>query len=221
MSVRLGVLALVAQGPSYGYLLRAEFDRRTGTTWPLNVGQVYKTLETLERDGLVAKSARSDAAGHVFYEITDAGEAAVTTWLAGPDENHSTTAPSRNDVAIKIALATTLPGVDAMAVVRAQRASAIRSLQRLTRETGTAAPTTADELSRQLVSDAIVFEAETEVRWLDHVARRITQATAAGLTLDVPVDSDPPRRGRPSRTARPADQTSSASETAPKDDSHA
>ena len=194
MSVRLGILALVAQGPTYGYLLRAEFDRRTGTTWPLNVGQVYKTLETLERDGLVAKSERSDAAGHVFYEITDAGKAAVSSWLAGPD---ATSAPSRNDVAIKIALATTLPGIDAIAVIRAQRASAIRNLQRLTRETGTAAPGTADELSRQLVSDAILFEAETEIRWLDHVARRITQATAAGLTLDVPLDADPPRRGRP------------------------
>jgi len=207
MSVRLGILALVAQGPSYGYLLRAEFDRRTGTTWPLNVGQVYKTLETLERDGLVVKSARSDAAGHIFYEITDAGRAAVATWLASPEKNSDETpvAPARNDVAIKIALATTLPGVEAVAVIRAQRAAAIRHLQRLTRETGTAGPTTADELSRQLVSDAILFEAETEVRWLDHVARRIAQATAAGLSLDVPLDSDPPRRGRPASPTRKAD----------------
>ena len=35
------LLALLEQGPMYGYQLRAEFERRTGSTWPLKVGQVY------------------------------------------------------------------------------------------------------------------------------------------------------------------------------------
>ena len=55
MSVRLSLLAILDQGPCYGYQLRAEFDRRTGSTWPLNVGQIYNTLERLERDGLVSR----------------------------------------------------------------------------------------------------------------------------------------------------------------------
>ena len=53
MSVRQALLALLEQGPMYGYQLRTEFERRTGATWPLNVGQVYTTLTRLERDGLV------------------------------------------------------------------------------------------------------------------------------------------------------------------------
>ena len=53
MSVRQALLALLEEGPMYGYQLRSEFERRTGATWPLNVGQVYTTLQRLERDGLV------------------------------------------------------------------------------------------------------------------------------------------------------------------------
>ena len=80
MSVRQSLLAILDQGPCYGYQLRAEFDRRTGSVWPLNVGQIYNTLERLERDGLVTKSG-ADAQGHVYWRITDAGSAAVRDWL--------------------------------------------------------------------------------------------------------------------------------------------
>jgi len=204
MSVRLGILAMVAQGPTYGYVLRAEFDRRTGTTTPLNIGQVYKTLEALERDGFVTRSTVTDAAGQVFYEITDAGRTEVAAWLGG---DSARLPPSRSDVAIKIALATTLPGVDVGEVLRAQRASAIRHLQRLTRESHSAVPGTGDELARQLVSDAVLFEAEAEVRWLDHVTARIAQANAAGLELTIPLDSTPPKRGRPAGPARSRPRT--------------
>ena len=54
MSVRHALLALLSEGPKYGLQLREEFEARTGEVWPLNVGQVYTTLQRLERDGLVA-----------------------------------------------------------------------------------------------------------------------------------------------------------------------
>ena len=69
MSIRQGLLALLEQGPMYGYQLRAEFESRTGATWPLNVGQVYTTLGRLERDGLV-EPAGDDGDGHAVYRIT-------------------------------------------------------------------------------------------------------------------------------------------------------
>src|SRR6478735_4500458 len=81
MTVRQSLLAILDQGPCYGYQLRAEFSRRTGGTWSLNVGQIYNTLDRLERDGLVAKGD-VDAQGHVYWEITDAGDAEVRDWLA-------------------------------------------------------------------------------------------------------------------------------------------
>ena len=69
MSVRHALLALLSEGPKYGLQLREEFEARTGEVWPLNVGQVYTTLQRLERDGLVesdddeARTARRRASG--------------------------------------------------------------------------------------------------------------------------------------------------------------
>ena len=54
MSVRHALLALLSEGPKYGLQLRNEFEGKTGDVWPLNVGQVYSTLQRLERDELVA-----------------------------------------------------------------------------------------------------------------------------------------------------------------------
>ena len=53
MSVPHALLALLSEGPKYGLRLQNEFESRTGEVWPLNVGQVYTTLQRLERDGLV------------------------------------------------------------------------------------------------------------------------------------------------------------------------
>ena len=81
MSVRLSLLAILDQGPCYGYQLRAEFARRTASARPLNVGQIYNTLDRLERDGLAVKG-ETDEHGHVYWAITDAGRADVRRWLS-------------------------------------------------------------------------------------------------------------------------------------------
>jgi DNA-binding PadR family transcriptional regulator len=68
MSVPHVLLALLSQGPKYGLQLREEFEAGTGEVWPLNVGQVYKTLGRLERDGLAesdgpARTGRRSGSG--------------------------------------------------------------------------------------------------------------------------------------------------------------
>ncbi len=54
MSIKHSLLVMLQQRQRYGFELREEFERSTGSTWPLNIGQVYTTLDRLERDGLVA-----------------------------------------------------------------------------------------------------------------------------------------------------------------------
>ena len=53
MIVRHALLALLSEGPKYGFQLAQEFEAGTGEMWPLNTGQVYTTLQRLERDDLV------------------------------------------------------------------------------------------------------------------------------------------------------------------------
>lgn len=162
MSVKHGLLALLERGPRYGYQLRAEFEQATGGTWPLNIGQVYTTLSRLERDGLVRALPDTDG-GQRPFEITARGRADLANWFATPISQADR---PRDELAIKLALALTTPGVDVRAVVQAQRTATMRTLQEYTR-LKTAATDDAD-LAWRLVLDAMVFQGEAEVRWLDH-----------------------------------------------------
>jgi len=168
MSIRFGLLTLLQQQPMYGYQLRQEFESSTGSTWPLNIGQVYTTLSRLERDGMVVVTDEGDESQRVFA-ISDAGRASVRDWFATPVQP---TAPPRDELAIKLALAVRTPGVDVRSVIQAQRTSTVRTLQEYTRSREAAG----EDLSWLLVADSLIFSAEAEIRWLDHCETRLVRA---------------------------------------------
>lgn len=199
MSVRMSLLTILGQGPSYGYRLRTEFERRTGGSWPLNVGQIYNTLERLDRDGLVARGG-ADEHGHVFYAITAAGSAAVRSWLGSlADESQR----PRDELAMKIAIAATMPGTEVSEVIRSQRAASamhldgLRSRRSETSGDAGPGPESPEDLARSLVVEAAFLRAEAEVRWLDYVVGRLAQHPRHEIEIEV----TRPRRGRPPRTA--------------------
>jgi DNA-binding PadR family transcriptional regulator len=172
MSIKYGLLALLEREPMYGYQLRSEFERTTGATWPLNIGQVYTTLSRLHRDGLVEEAgAAGDTVEHgkVVYRLTDSGRADLTRWFTTPVTQDSR---PRDELAIKIALAVTTPGVDARSVVQAQRTATLRHLQELTRLKAGASD---EDMAWLLVLDSMIFRSEAEVRWLDHTETRLAR----------------------------------------------
>ncbi|ALX66709.1 PadR family transcriptional regulator [Microbacterium sp. XT11] len=195
MSVRQSLLAILDQGACYGYQLRHEFDRRTGSTWPLNVGQIYNTLERLERDGLVSRGAQ-DEHGHVFWQITDAGRAEAAAWLSSPVLRST---GARDELAIKLSLAATLPGADVVALLRRQRAASTERVALLRALSAPDQGDDAEQLARALIVDAMILAAEAELQWLDHVERRLALAPqhAAGIALE----TTRPKRGRPAKDA--------------------
>jgi DNA-binding PadR family transcriptional regulator len=182
MPIRRGLLALLERGPMHGYQLRVEFDAATGATWPLNVGQVYTTLARLERDGLVEPGAGADADGKVTYRITEAGRGELERWFATPLEHRSR---PRDELAIKLAMALTTPGVDVRRVVQHQRTATHRALQELTRLKLQADAST--DAAWLLVNESMIFQAEAEARWLDHCEAQLT-------------DGAPERAPRPAST---------------------
>lgn len=175
MSIKHSLLTLLDESDRHGYELRTEFERRTGGVWPLNVGQVYTTLDRLERDGLVQRAEAADER-QVPYALTDSGRAELRAWWAAPVP---VSRVGRDDVALKIALAVASPGVDAGAVIHEQRRAVMASLQELTRTKRASADAAWD-----LVADALIFRAEAEVRWLDHTEQRLalTRRRAAAPT---------------------------------------
>lgn len=213
MSVKHSLLALLSEGPRYGAELRSTFEQRTGGTWPLNVGQVYTTLGRLERDGLVVReeaSGDSDDTATIRYAVTPAGLAEVERWWTEPVDRAST---PRQELAIKLALAVTVPTVDVPRLVQAQRAATMQHLQELTRlKRAERDP----DLAWGLVLENLIFTAEAEVRWLDHVEARVNRAAAATPAREsAPADSASGNRqgagrGAPSQPGAGAADTAAA-----------
>ncbi|GGX93619.1 PadR family transcriptional regulator [Streptomyces minutiscleroticus] len=178
MSIRHGLLALLERGPRYGARLRTEFERRTGSAWPLNIGQVYTTLARLERDGMVVQDG-TDEAGRVLYALTDDGRAELLAWFERPVER---TRPPRDELAIKLAMAVGASDVDIREVVETQRRHLSEAMQTYTRLRALALaepPAHRDEVARLLVLDQLVLHAEAEARWLDHCEARLLRLAQA------------------------------------------
>jgi DNA-binding PadR family transcriptional regulator len=176
MSVRHALLALLSEGPKYGLQLRQEFEARTGEVWPLNVGQVYTTLQRLERDGLVESDGAEEEGPQKGFRITSDGAEELAGWLRTPPDLSS---PPRDELVIKVLVALRMPEVDVHEVIQVHRRYLVELMQQWTR-------LKEDEgqfdLSFALVVDAELFRLDSVVRWLDSADGRLKRA-----------EFDPPR----------------------------
>jgi DNA-binding PadR family transcriptional regulator len=171
MSVRHAMLALLSEGPNYGLQLREEFEARTGDVWPLNVGQVYTTLQRLERDGLVVSEGDDDSPQKAF-RITEDGVRELDTWLRTPPDLSS---PPRDELVMKILIALRVPGASVSEVIQAHRRYLVELMQQWTRIKEDADPA---DLSLGLAVDAELFRLDAVVRWLDAADGRIKRVAA-------------------------------------------
>ena len=181
MSIRHALLALLSEGPKYGLQLREEFEARTGEVWPLNVGQVYTTLQRLERDGLVESDDDADPGPQKGFRLTAGGAEELDGWLRTPPDLAS---PPRDELVIKILVAMRLPGVDVHEVIQAHRRYLVELMQQWTRLKEDEADT---DLGLALVVDAELFRLDSVIRWLDaadgRLRRHRNQPVAAPAAL--------------------------------------
>lgn len=170
VSIRHALLALLSEGPKYGLQLREEFEARTGEVWPLNVGQVYTTLQRLERDGLVESDDDADPGPQKGFRITAEGAEELGEWLRTPPDLAS---PPRDELVIKVLIAVRLSGADVHEVIQAHRRHLVELMQQWTRlkeEEGDL------DLGLALVIDAEVYRLDSVVRWLDTADGRLRRA---------------------------------------------
>ena len=170
MSVRHALLALLSEGPKYGLQLRQEFESRTGEVWPLNVGQVYTTLQRLERDGLVESDGSADEGPQKCYRITEAGDAELAGWLRTPPDMSG---PPRDELVMKVLVAMRVPGTNVHDVIQVHRRYLVELMQQWTRIKEAEADS---DLSLALVVDAELFRLDSVIRWLDAADGRLQHA---------------------------------------------
>jgi DNA-binding PadR family transcriptional regulator len=177
VSVPHALLALLSEGPNYGLRLQNEFEARTGEVWPLNVGQVYTTLQRLERDGLVETGDEEGERSRKRYRITSAGARELAEWLRTPP---ALVPPPRDELVIKVLVAMQVLGTDVHEILQVHRRHVIETMQRYTQVKAAAGD---DDVALALVVDAELFRLEAIVRWLDaadvRLKRRPSLAPAA------------------------------------------
>ena len=160
--MRYPVLALLAASPAHGYEIKRGLEERFGAVIaPLTAGQVYTTLQRLERDELVADDAvaqfgRPDKR---VYRLTDAGRRALEEWLG------TASAPTRlrDDFFMKLTFASAIGIADPQELIARQRAAYLRSLGELER---VLADGHEDETTI-LVVEGAALHLEADLRWLD------------------------------------------------------
>lgn len=175
MSVKNVLLALISEESRGVYQLKAAFEERTGHTWPMNIGQVYQSVQRMERDGLVevvGEESQGNRSAEV-YGITPDGRAVLAEWWATPIIRSRN---ERDDLVMRIAVAAG-SDIDLRDLIQAQREATIKELRAVTKLMAKANP---ENLTAYLLIQRRIFDLESENRWLDHIESVALQAHKKG-----------------------------------------
>ncbi|MHB1420109.1 MAG: PadR family transcriptional regulator [Bacillota bacterium] len=168
MSVKHGILGILARQPRHGYELKNAFEELSGGFWELNFGQIYTTLERLAKEGLVQVVEDEESKGERrVYRITDKGQKEFHEWLQKPVSRPK---PIRDELLVKLAF---IPSEDLETMIRiidCQRQLYLERMQLVTRRRFELAQQGSDQdhLIAGLLVDHALFHAEADLRWLDH-----------------------------------------------------
>lgn len=88
MSLRYGLLGLLAEGPASGYDLARRFQEVLGQIWPAQHPKIYAELRRLADEGLIEVDSQGPRR-RTAYRINDRGLADLREWLADGDVDHT------------------------------------------------------------------------------------------------------------------------------------
>jgi DNA-binding PadR family transcriptional regulator len=175
LSLKFGVLGLLAEEPLHGYEVKSRFEAMLGGTWEVNIGQVYTTLQRLERDGLVRPVGARGDRGKLQYELSEPGREALDQWLAQPDSGPQ---QLHEDIYVKLLLATRLANGDLARLLGRQKRSYLQRLRDLNRLEERARRDGRVDLAR-LVRGALLHT-EADLKWMDELSSEEFGSGTAG-----------------------------------------
>jgi DNA-binding PadR family transcriptional regulator len=173
--MRYPILALLSQAPAHGYELKLALEQRFGSVLPpLNGGQIYTTLQRLERDGLVEgdRVAQSDRPNKRVYALTEAGRAELKEWIDTPAAGTRL----KDEFFMKLMLAGPAGIAEPLALIDRQRRAYLQALRDLD---GLLADGAANGDARLLVEGA-ALHLEADLRWLALCEERLTREVNGG-----------------------------------------
>ena len=86
MPLAHAILGFLDYKPMSGYDLKKFFDQSVAHFWSATQSHIYKSLENLEQEGMVASQVirQEGKPNRKQYEITDAGRAELHRWVSTP-----------------------------------------------------------------------------------------------------------------------------------------
>ena len=165
MSLKYGVLGLLKGEPLHGYEVKNRFEGMLGGTWDVNIGQIYTTLQRLERDGLVRPVGSRGDRGKQLYELSPDGEKALDHWLAQPDSGPQ---QLHEDIYVKLLLATRIANGELKGMLARQKRAYLQRLRDLNRLEEGARRDGRIDLAR-LVRGALLHT-EADLTWMDELS---------------------------------------------------
>jgi|SRR5690625_3902434 len=164
MSVKHSLLALLYERPRHGYELKTGFDELVQDMWPLNTGQVYSTLDRLERDGLI-ESPGYDRKDRKLYVITDTGKENLWKWLQKPVERSLL----KDKFYFKYLCASHVQYEDKKSLIQVQKQTLIKDVLHLThlkkkmKQSG--------NRTMRVLIDGALLHLEADIKWLDMIVQ--------------------------------------------------
>lgn len=165
MSIKHAILGLLAEAPGHGYDLRAAFETQLAPQSRLNYGQVYTTLERLQRDGLVANEvvSQTERPDKKVYSVTDRGRGELAEWLTQPS---ALELDLRNETYLKIMLARRLEGFDPLETIAIERRACLERMHDVAQaraKTGSSA----EPFGTRVLLDLALLRLEAFSKWLE------------------------------------------------------
>ncbi|WP_062350550.1 PadR family transcriptional regulator [Herbidospora yilanensis] len=158
------LLGLLVERPKHGYELKKEHDHRLAGAKPLAYGQVYATLQRLERDGLaeVVETQQEGGPERTLYAITDNGQAELERWL-------NTVEPSAPYVSSPLFARVAVAGNAADGYLVRQREAHLARMRELTAEKASGAP------AQVLAADYALQHLDADLRWIETALARMKE----------------------------------------------
>ncbi len=174
MSVKYAMLGILAGKDLHGYELKSSFDEKVGEFWSLNYGQIYSTLDRLEKEALVTHDLQTQdrRPDRKIFSITGKGRTELEEWLSTPV--HKVRA-LRDEFFIKLVFMDRNNPGPILELIEKQKALYLKQMTRLTSRKVALKkkPENADPLTAELLMDAGLFHAEADIKWLSLCALKI------------------------------------------------
>lgn len=178
------ILLGILRTPASGYEIKQQFDQVFSHFWAADLPQIYRTLNRMEREGLLSAAAAASSKGpeRRVYRVTAAGRRALKKWL--------TTDPVLATERIEYLAQTFFLGAleddrAALSFMRELRdvlAKELATLQDIAASLAAADPSypdlaDRDEFYGQLTLDLGLHKLATKVEWADRCIARIERRT--------------------------------------------